>query len=221
MFKTSTDLKDDQHSFSGKPKRNVIVTGFGPFKGHPINASWEAVKLLPKFFNDENTNLIIEEIPVTYNAIEERIPKLWEKYDPIVVIHAGVSSLANDLTIERCAKQRGYNRKDIDGEIPCGEACKFGIEEVLHSSVDVLGLCKKMNDMKSNVKTSISTDAGSYACEYIYYTSLCHGQGRCLFVHIPDLGKPYEAEESAQGLSNILKIVLDQLSPNQVIGNSL
>ncbi|XP_022190636.2 pyroglutamyl-peptidase 1 [Nilaparvata lugens] len=221
MLKSQKNLQDDPHSCSDKPKRNVIVTGFGPFFGHSVNASWESVKLLPNIFEDDSINLIVEEIPVTYCAIEETIPKLWKEYDPIFVIHAGVSSLANNLTIERCAKLKGYNRRDVDGQIPCGEACKFGLEEVLHSKVDVIDLCTQMNDMKSNVKTSISTDAGSYCCEYIYYTSLCHGEGRCLFVHVPQLGKPYQAEEIAQGLNNILRIVLDQLSSNKVLENTL
>jgi len=27
-------------------KRQIVLTGYGPFEGHPINASWEAVKLI-------------------------------------------------------------------------------------------------------------------------------------------------------------------------------
>lgn len=63
----------------------VLMTGFGPFRGHTINASWEAVQLVPSHSID-NTDIIIEEIPVIYNVVDTRIPQLWERYNPIVSI---------------------------------------------------------------------------------------------------------------------------------------
>lgn len=62
---------------------NVVVTGFGPFAGHQINASWEAVKLL-KHETIDGINFVLEEIPVVYDYIDKTIPFLWEKYNPKV-----------------------------------------------------------------------------------------------------------------------------------------
>lgn len=62
---------------------NVVVTGFGPFGEHKINASWEAVKLLPKYRIPE-VNIFVEEIPVEYNTVEQKVPDLWKKYNPKV-----------------------------------------------------------------------------------------------------------------------------------------
>lgn len=62
---------------------NVLVTGFGPFRDHMVNASWEAVKLLPNYKLD-GVKIHIEEIPVTYKDVESKIPKLWEKLKPKV-----------------------------------------------------------------------------------------------------------------------------------------
>lgn len=61
----------------------VIITGFGPFGEHKVNASWEAVRLLQKFKID-GAKIVVEEIPVTYSYVEERIPLLWENYKPKV-----------------------------------------------------------------------------------------------------------------------------------------
>lgn len=61
----------------------VLVTGFGPFGEHKVNASWEAVKLLQKRKVDR-AEIIVEQIPVTYAYVEEAIPLLWKKYNPKV-----------------------------------------------------------------------------------------------------------------------------------------
>lgn len=61
----------------------VLVTGFQPFGVHKINASWEAVKLLPKYKID-NVQIVVEEVPVLYKYVEENIPLLWKKYNPKV-----------------------------------------------------------------------------------------------------------------------------------------
>lgn len=71
-------------------KYTILVTGFGPFGDHVVNASWEAVKELPNLcahseeFSD--ITLITEQIPVSYNYVSTNIPMLWKKYDPIVNI---------------------------------------------------------------------------------------------------------------------------------------
>lgn len=78
-----------QFLISGKmeqSKRCVIVTGFGPFNGYDVNASWEAVRLLPELDveNDLNVKLVTKQIPVAYESVTNIIPSLWSKYKPLV-----------------------------------------------------------------------------------------------------------------------------------------
>lgn len=66
----------------------VLVTGFGPFGNYKVNPSWEAVKLLPKLFDDSEKSsgikLIIEEIAVAYESVSSKVKELWQKHRPSV-----------------------------------------------------------------------------------------------------------------------------------------
>lgn len=64
----------------------VLVTGFGPFANHPVNASWEAVKLMNKeaIEDKHRIELVTLEIPVTYHNVDEFVPALWETHEPKV-----------------------------------------------------------------------------------------------------------------------------------------
>lgn len=67
------------------PKNNmkvILVTGFGLFRDYKVNASWEAVKLLPDEIGD--FKLVKIEVPVAYDAVETRIPDLWKELNPEV-----------------------------------------------------------------------------------------------------------------------------------------
>ena len=70
------------------PECTILVTGFGPFDQHRVNASWKAVKELEKLWIDSkqfsNIKLIVEEIPVSYSYVSTQIPQLWKKHNPIV-----------------------------------------------------------------------------------------------------------------------------------------
>lgn len=50
-----------------------------------------------------------------------------------------------------------------------------------------------------------------FLCEYIYYTSLSIDPGRTVFVHVPVLDKPYTAQQIAQGLAEIISLLVEQL----------
>lgn len=63
--------------------RTILVTGFGPFRDHQVNASWEAVKLLPNEIED--IKLVKVEIPVTYEDVDTKIPALWKDLNPEVI----------------------------------------------------------------------------------------------------------------------------------------
>lgn len=48
-----------------------------------------------------------------------------------------------------------------------------------------------------------------YLCDYTYYTSLYLGKGRSAFVHVPPLGKPYNAQDLGRALQAIVGEMLE------------
>lgn len=68
-------------------KDTVLVTGFGPFGVHEVNASMESVKLLHSLDIERELGirLVTHEIPVIYEYVQTNICKLWDTYKPKVL----------------------------------------------------------------------------------------------------------------------------------------
>ncbi|XP_011314413.1 pyroglutamyl-peptidase 1 [Fopius arisanus] len=192
-------------------KRKIVVTGFGPFTGHTVNASWEAAKLLKDKYSGElnnryNIDLIIEEIPVVYNHVSSRIPEIWKEHNPLFIVHLGVSHKAKCLTIESGACSSGYTRKDVvekcpsDSEMTCTR---------LDVGFDVNEICRIVGNEYDCV-ACVSNDAGRYLCEFTLYQSLLIKPHRTLFIHVPDFDV-YSANENARGIFSIICCATENL----------
>uniref|UniRef100_A0A8D9A1W3 Pyroglutamyl-peptidase 1 n=1 Tax=Cacopsylla melanoneura TaxID=428564 RepID=A0A8D9A1W3_9HEMI len=207
----------------------VLVTGFGPFRNFPVNASWEAVSLLPDRVDANNIEIVKEQVEVSYDYVDNTVPALWKKYNPDLVIHVGVSGVAEKITIESCGNRDQYEKPDVNDAMPCDFSCKAANTcDATDSSYEIqtgLDLNDLVNQFQSNkdelamllnvdigkVGIELSCDAGRYLCEYIYYTSLCMDKSRCVFIHVPPINEPYSLKQLTQSLLSIIFILSQQL----------
>nr|CAG4641255.1 EOG090X0F1W [Eulimnadia texana] len=195
----------------------VLVTGFGPFGVHTINASWEAVKLLRSTGIEEELGiqLVTQEIQVEYRHVTETVPVYWELYKPKLTVHVGVSGATETVQLEQQASNIDYCRLDNNGCCPKGKICIPGGEKCIKSGLDMSLVCQEINNADWGVFSCVSHDPGRYLCEFIYYTSLSICPSQTAFIHVPVLDKPYSAAQLAMALKLAIKAMLRQINGKQ------
>nr|XP_040146202.1 pyroglutamyl-peptidase 1 isoform X3 [Ictidomys tridecemlineatus] len=243
-----------------QPRKAVVVTGFGPFGEHTVNASWIAVQgepsrsrlpspspsalhtlpLFPAVWGltcvvksaqslcgpsllqeleklglGDSVDLHVYEIPVEYKTVQRLIPALWEKHSPQLVVHVGVSGMATTVTLEKCGHNKGYKGLDNCRFCPGSQCCVEDGPESIDSIIDMDAVCKRVTTLGLDVTVTISQDAGRYLCDFTYYTSLYQSHGRSAFVHVPPLGKPYNADQLGRALRAIIEEMLDLLEQSE------
>ncbi|XP_064609790.1 pyroglutamyl-peptidase 1-like [Liolophura sinensis] len=190
----------------------VLVTGFGPFGMHQVNASWVAVSELGKLGITDDVDLIVQEVPVEYEAVKKIVPALWQKHKPSLVVHVGVSGIASELTLEQQAHNDGYCKEDVQQLCPSHTCCVHGAENTIISNIDMQTVCDEVNRSSCGVKAVVSHDPGRYLCDFCYYQSLFTNRHRSAFIHVPPLAKPYTASELAQGIKAAILSMLKQIT---------
>ncbi|XP_014669087.1 PREDICTED: pyroglutamyl-peptidase 1-like [Priapulus caudatus] len=190
-----------------------IAVSFGPFGVHHVNSSWVAIQKLREMgVVDGNVHLVIQRLPVEYDAVRKLVPELWEKHNPTLMVHTGVSGAATELVVEKLAHNDGYCSRDVCGLFPSTQCCVEEGATVLETELDVEKVCRCLNEVECKVVAVPSMDAGRYLCDFCYYTSLNINRRATVFIHVPPLDKPYSASQMALGLRVLITALLEQVS---------
>lgn len=189
------------------------MTGFGPFMQHKVNASWVAVQELAQLGlkqDGKEVPLEIREVEVAYNVVSSTVPKLYDEINPRLCVHVGVSPY-NVVKLERFGKNQYYTTGDVYSRNPPGLVCVHGGPDSITTCFDVERVCVSASQKQRDVTFETSNDAGRYLCDFIYYTSLYQNKGPVLFVHVPELDKPYSKHQLAWALKSIIETLLDEM----------
>lgn len=109
-------------------KRNILVTGFGPFEDYAENPSWMAVKTFEGRQFTVETNKLGNRLnnPTTYTTHTQLVKVAYEEVLSLApdfhkddrrfshIIHVGVGS-KGAIAVERRAPRHQYNAADVDG----------------------------------------------------------------------------------------------------------
>ena len=147
---------------------------------------------------------------MAYGAVSQIIPKLLQDVSPSLCVHVGVSHYKS-VVMEKCGSNLPYVNVDIYGKVPEGYKCVANGPEHIQTTFDLQKVVEKVSQLQSDVRFDVSEDAGRYLCDFIYYTSLHTNCAPVLFVHVPELGKPYTVNQLAHALKNIIEVLLSEL----------
>lgn len=129
------------------------------------------------------------------------------------MVHVGVSSYTNKVTIEQEANRTGYDQTDCLGIChPTKEVCPAEEgNDVIYCQLNTKKICEEINLLYDTDVAKLSKNAGRYLCEYIYYKSLNKDCQRVLFIHVPELEKPFPAEMLTKIILEIIEVALKQI----------
>ena len=163
----------------------LVVTGFEPFSDFKRNISQQVVELISEegVLDFKISTYILSVDELGSRQISDRIER-GEKFD--VVLHLGFSENANDILLERYARNNFQMKiKDNSGRLQSSGRISPG-KEILETKVPRNFIENYLGD---HSKIRWNEDAGGFVCNETYFRSLLASSEKLqpvvLFIHLP------------------------------------
>jgi pyroglutamyl-peptidase len=188
----------------------ILLAGFGPFAGMPVNPSWQAIEPLKEAMIG-GYDVRVMEIPVVW---DEAFPLFFAEYfrlRPSMAIGTGVAMGNSTIRLEKTARNHAAGVDEANDEWTSGE-----IEPGGPATYTAL---LPLNMLQASLKGAqfgavITSNAGDYLCNFLFYglmkQMVVENPERHIlggFVHVP---KP-EAIAPAQ-MTEAWKLMLGRLA---------
>ncbi len=144
----------------------LLLTGFDPFGGEPINPAWEAVKLVADKVGD--VEVVKLEVPTVFNKSIDKVAKAIDEVKPDAVLCIGQAGGRYDLTPERVAININDARiPDNEGNQPLDGPIFEDGETAYFTTLPIKAMVDEIR--KAGVPASVSNTAGTYVCNHLMY----------------------------------------------------
>ena len=161
-----------------------LISGFDAFGPVRINPSKCLAEDLAEQFGYATVVL-----DVSYSRCFRRLRQEITRVQPKVVLLTGVARGGAGLRLEMCARNIATAMlEDVDGVVGAGQALSSHRSkgDSIYTDVDTLALAASL--CCAGFDARVSTDAGGYVCNALYYHALEQLDIPVLFLHIP----PYD-----------------------------
>jgi pyroglutamyl-peptidase len=171
----------------------ILITGFGPFPGAPVNPTQPLVARLMKLRRPAFADVerIAHIFPVTYSAVDRELPELLARHRPDALLMFGLASRTPFVRIETRA------RNAVTMLWPDADHTRVRQRSIVHGAdaqsfgPHTARLLRVALGTGSDVR--ISRNAGSYLCNYLSWrgieASRAPGGPLAAFVHVPLLAR--------------------------------
>lgn len=165
----------------------ILVTGFDPFGGEPVNPALESVKKLPTVIHGAQVKWV--EIPTVFHKSAQVLEEQMKSYQPDVVLCIGQAGGRTGLTPERVAINQDDARiPDNEGNQPIDVPIREDGAPAYFSTLPIKAMVKAIQDV--GLPASVSNTAGTFVCNHLMYQALYlvdkqFPQVKAGFMHIP------------------------------------
>lgn len=181
-----------------------VVTGFSKFEGVDNNPTEKIVRNLDDYVEKRGgikggaslscCRVLQVGTKDVASFLEQQAGILKDSQETVVWLHLGVSALSRAFQLEQQAvNNASFSVPDEDGWQPDGQKIVdtegLSIDSCIRSDLNVEVLVGNLREQ--GFDTQLSSDAGTFVCNWTYCSSLhlchCRGSGgwHSLFVHVP------------------------------------
>jgi pyroglutamyl-peptidase len=187
--------------------RTILVTGFEPFGGETVNASWEAAQKLEGWRHGDTT-AVARLLPCAYDASVKLLISAIETLRPDALLMTGQAARRGIVSVERFAHNLDDAKApDNEGVQRRGLRISRAAPDWLEAAASVRIIARAINE--AGIQARMSRNAGAFVCNHLYFGALQYlGEKKstipAVFVHLP-----VTPEQSPQGASE------RRLTPNE------
>lgn len=169
---------------------NLLLTGFEPFNGSPINPSEQVVSALSGQ-NLSGFNIRAVTLPVDQYRGPDALLTAVQRHQPAAIICLGEAAGRPVVSIERIAVNlQDFRIPDNSGNWVEDKPVVLEGPAAYFSTLPVRAIVSKLHE--TGIPAEISLSAGTYLCNLVFYTLLHHLTTQALaipagFIHLPSL----------------------------------
>ncbi|MEO8011008.1 MAG: pyroglutamyl-peptidase I [Dokdonella sp.] len=182
----------------------ILLIGFEPFGGEPINPSHEIVRCLSGESIDGHV-IVASTLPVEFATVPGSLQELLDQHDAVIVLGIGQAGGRPALSLERIAVNLADARiADNAGAQPCDVPLVVGAPAAYFSTLPVKAMVAAMH--AAGVPATLSLSAGTFVCNQCFYElshrlEKCGSAARSGFLHVPWLPEQAVSHPGAACLS--------------------
>ncbi len=201
--------------------RTILVTGFEPFGGEAVNASWEAARKLDGWRRGEFA-AVARLLPCAYDASVRELIRAIGTLKPEAILMTGQAARRAVVCVERFARNLDdAAAPDNLGVLRKAVAISEGAPKRLAAAARVEAIAGAIRE--AGIPSRVSTSAGGFVCNHLYFGALQYlrDTGRAtpaVFVHLPATprqtwraasARPLASADAAKALRAAAKAMVD------------
>jgi len=167
----------------------ILVTGFDPFGGEPVNPALEAVMRLPPTLGAHTIER--RSLPTMFHRALDALGDAVRTLRPDIVLCVGQAGGRSELSIERVAINVDDARiADNAGASPIDQPIVPGGPAAYFTNLPLKAMVRALGE--AGIPAKVSNTAGTFVCNHVFYGAMHlvateFPAMRAGFVHIPFL----------------------------------